>query len=411
MDDKNMEYALFKFRMIAPVLNDPSINQRQYFKKLDGKLITNLKIGEKKLNAGTLKKWLIKYRSGGFDALIGKGRSDKGQSRVISEELSAEIANLLNQYSFKTVKNLYDYLLRESHILPDDFCYNTLNNYVRGNNLFDPDSTKPRKAFEMDSINKLWIADFMYGPYVYQGKRKIRSYMFAIIDDYSRLIVGADFYDNQGTAALSNTLKKAVATYGIPNRFYCDNAKVFRGNYLEVIAARLGFQIVHSKIYDSAPRGKIERYNNTVHKRFEPFFKIDHQDKKRTLTALKSAYAKWIMNEYNNHLHSTTKETPMNRFLKCAEKVKLRKMPTHELDAIFHHSEIRTVNNDSTISFDTEFFEVPTCYIGKKIEIRYSPENRNELYLFEENKQVCKISKLDRVKNAKFSIHFSKSKE
>ena len=56
---------------------------------------------------------------------------------------------------------------------------------------------------------------------------------------------------------------------------------------------------------------------------------------------------------------------------------------------------------DRTIKFKNEFYEVPFEYVGKTIETRYDPTNLEILYLYEENKMICEIKKVDKVANSK----------
>ena len=193
-----MEFALFKFQLIAPILNDKKIEQKRYFKEMSEKNFDLSCTKQKKFSSATFKKWLYLYKKYGLDALKGTFRKDKGKTRVIDDDLKETIKNLLNEYNFKTVSNLYEYLIQQSYIYENDFTYATLNTFLKNNNMLNPSTQKKaRKAFEMPHINMLWMTDFMYGPYVYSGKSKTRTYLCAIIDDYSRVIVYAQFFDSQ----------------------------------------------------------------------------------------------------------------------------------------------------------------------------------------------------------------------
>ena len=70
MQQKEQDIALFRYRLIAPVLNESGICQMEYFRKMSKKEFEVPHLGKKKYRAGTLKSWLRSYRSGGFDALL-----------------------------------------------------------------------------------------------------------------------------------------------------------------------------------------------------------------------------------------------------------------------------------------------------------------------------------------------------
>lgn len=103
----------------------------------------------------------------------------------------------------------------------------------------------------------LWIADFMHGPYVKDGKAKRKTYLCVIIDCHSRLITGYGFFFAENTFALEVTLKKAVLTYGVPLRYYCDNAKIFVSGYIHMVCARLGIALLHPDPHEPEPCGKV----------------------------------------------------------------------------------------------------------------------------------------------------------
>jgi len=409
MNDKDLQIALFKFKLIAAVLTDNSIVQKKYFKHLAEKEYDVPFLGKRKFSPATFKKWLIKYRKYGFDSLKPTYRNDKGISRAISDELKEKIASLVKTYRFRTIQNLYNYLIKSGTITSDAFSYATLNSFVKSNNLFSPQiQKKERRAFEVEHINQLWIADFMYGPYVLEDRRKVRSYLCAIIDDCSRLIVSARFYSTQSTLVFEMSLKDAILNYGIPSKVYTDNGKVFLDGHLSVISARIGFILIHSKVYDSASRGKIERFFRTVRDCFIPNLYKKNKNKPFSLQQLNQAFSNWLLEKYNKKLHSSIKATPFDKYFLDLEKVKIRKIDKTILDKAFFHSIERKVNNDSTISFESRLYELPAKYIGEKVQIRFDPKRPQDLYLFENDKQILKLNKLDKHENSKFPIKFHK---
>ena len=123
----------------------------------------------------------------------------------------------------------------------------------------------------------------MYGPYVRKGKRIIRSYLIAFMDDHARFIVGARFAHEQDTNSVEIILKGALSTYGLPGSLYLDNGKVFVTASLVTAGAHLGFRVVHSKKGDAASRGKIERFFRTVRDQFIDMFLARLNGEKPTL--------------------------------------------------------------------------------------------------------------------------------
>jgi putative transposase len=51
-----------------------------------------------------------------------------------------------------------------------------------------------RRKFEAELPNDLWQSDALHGPKVLYEKKLRKSYLFAFIDDMSRIIPHAQFY-------------------------------------------------------------------------------------------------------------------------------------------------------------------------------------------------------------------------
>mgnify|MGYP001025863854 CR=1 FL=1 len=70
---------------------------------------------------------------------------------------------------------------------------------------------------------RMWQADFQHTLYLPQPdgrKRKVK--LCAILDDYSRYSVHAQFYYEK-MPCLEDSLKKAIEKHGLCEQFYCDN--------------------------------------------------------------------------------------------------------------------------------------------------------------------------------------------
>ena len=262
----------------------------------------------------------------------------------------------------------------------------------------------------MPAANMLWTMDFLHGPQVsdkWAHNRKRKVYMCAIIDDHSRLIVGAQFAFAENSMALATTLKAAVLQYGIPQKVYCDNGSAFSTHTLQLACARIGMALIHSKAYDSPSRGKIERFNRTVR---QTFLSVLPKDALASLEDLNAHFGKWLAEDYNGNVHSGIAEKPKDRFMQSITKQAIRRISAHELDQSFYESFQRKVKKDATISIQGCLFEVPCEYIGSKVEIRI-PLGTNHYNLYHDNFPVQRIQPVCLIENAQkphTGIHFSK---
>ena len=215
-------------------------------------------------SARTLEDWYYDYRNKGFEALCGKTRRDKGQSRSISELLgqwiSARVRESPPRVALSTLYQgwLYNGLwpLEENQPPPSlAAVYRHLKARGIARQLPPEAKTGARKAFETGQTNELWMADFSPGPYLptppESGKAggHSQTHLCVIIDDHSRLIAHAAYYPRANTAAFHDCLKNALRKRGLPHKLYTDNGKPFVSRHSKQICARLGIQLLHARPY------------------------------------------------------------------------------------------------------------------------------------------------------------------
>jgi putative transposase len=68
----------------------------------------------------------------------------------------------------------------------------------------------------------------MNGPRVINEKKLRKSYLFAVIDDHSRLIPHAKFYLSETIESLRDCLLSALAKRGLPRRLYADYTEIIK---------------------------------------------------------------------------------------------------------------------------------------------------------------------------------------
>ena len=88
--------ALFRYGLIADFIHLPAGSPGLYA-RLREKAAADYTIpGSKRVRVApeTLRHWLKDYRRGGFDALLPKGRSDRGHSRVLSQTAAEALVSL-----------------------------------------------------------------------------------------------------------------------------------------------------------------------------------------------------------------------------------------------------------------------------------------------------------------------------
>ena len=82
------------------------------------------------------------------------------------------------------------------------------------------------------------------------------------------------------------------------------------------------------------------------------------------------------------------------------DKVKMCSDP-EIIETAFHVRVKRKVHNAGTISLEKNIYEVPGEYIGSQVEVRYTPENLDVIYIYLDGLLIHTASKVDLEANAK----------
>lgn len=238
----------------------------------------------------------------------------------------------------------------------------------------------------MEHINELWETDAMDGIFIQNEKKK--TYLFAFIDDHSRLIPHGQFYYDEKLPRLEDVLKKAILKRGIPKTIYTDNGKVFVSTHLKRICASLGIKLIHHLPYSPQSKGKIERFFLRV----QSEFLLEAESAGITsITQLNSYFQSWLEVSYHRTEHQTTRETPLDRFIKDMKNTKIRKVETlEEITEIFLYRENRQVHKTGGFVslFNNRYRISDYSLLGKVVEVRYDPFDISKVFIYLENKFI-----------------------
>ncbi len=401
-DDEAMRIATFRFGVIADLVTSSRFAYGEREKILKQKETREWQIpgsNRSRISRATLISWITAYKkaSNNLEALKPKRRSDRGKYRKLDGTLRMAVRRLKTENPHYTLAVIITKLKHERILKHDDkINASSVYRFIKNEKL-DEAATEPvdRRRFEAEYPNEIWQCDVMHGPHVKidgsGGNRK--SYLCAILDDHSRLIVHAQFYINETLGALKDCLRLAVAKRGIPQKFYVDNGACYRADNLEQILALLGIGLTHSKPYTPQGRGKIERWFGTVRQSFIPLY----ANRTLTLNEINERLDSWV-DEYNATVHSMTGMTPYDRFknnLSC-----VRPAPDN-LISYFRNAEFRRVKKDRTVFLDCHVFEVAVGLIDKKVELRFHPENPHDVEVFFEGRSFGKALPLNARVNAR----------
>jgi putative transposase len=371
--DDGMRIALWRYEIVAPLMHLDG--RRGALRRAMTRLASTPHIhpgkGTIAVGCGTLEEWLYRFKKDGLDGLRPKVRSDKGKSRVLSDEACEKILELKETRSDLDGNGLLAEL--KSAGVKDKVSLSTLYRFLRAQGLNQNTHVphKDHRAYAFDLAGDCWQMDVMYGPSLPQKDGRLRpTYLIALIDDATRLILHAQFYFDQHLRCLKDSLKQAFLKRGLPRRLYVDNGQIFRSRLLLQVGARLGIHILHTRPYQPQGRAKLERWFRRVRRSF-----LARVDLKRVpdLDALNRLLFAWVEGEYHVQPHRGLEgESPLDRYLRLSES--LRSVPKDiDLDRLFLEQVSRRIKKDGTFTVKNVTFEAGPEFISQRLVVRFDP--------------------------------------
>ncbi len=374
------EIALFRYQLIAPILIGEINNLTKYFERIANKIYDVPHYGKREYSPKTFSTWLMKYRKSGFDGLKPKKRSDKNCSRKIDGSLKQTLLAKREELPKASIKLVYDELIKSGAFTPSQISYSTIYRFYKKHNLLTKRVRQEgyRKRFAHEKVNALWQGDTMMGPYLKLKNSKVKTFLFAFIDDCSRIITHAEFFTTEKFSSVKNVVSKAILKRGLPKLIYVDNGKVYTSNRLHFACASLGITLIHTKPYDASSKGKIERFFLTVRKRFIPLLTAEDLS---SIESLNQQFFKWLEVDYHRKNHGTLNMTPLDKYMSQRSQITMLDNP-EKLKKIFLKRVNRKVRHDATISLHSVLYEVSPELISKNVEVRYDPELTDDIYIY-----------------------------
>lgn len=407
--EQRKEIATFRFGIIADFVNGSKLRYGERSRLLREKSERSYLIPYSTKNvvtAPTIYSWIRQYNRGGLrlEALYPKERRDKGTYRALDPTVRLGILGIIKEEGNHTVPTLIKKLRQKKIIGADENLHAaSIYRFIKKEHAMTPNhEAADRRTFEASFPNEIWQSDVMHGPHVrIPGVGLRKTYLCAIIDDHSRLIVHAAFYLSETLATFKSCLRQAVMQRGLPQKLYVDNGSCFSADGLAYSAAALGISLVHSRPYTPQGRGKIERWFRTVRESFLPFCAKDI-----SFENLNEALFAWV-DEYNATEHGTTRMAPLTRYRANLECV--RPAPAN-LSDYFRLSERRKVRKDRTIQLNRLLFEAPVVLIDKTVECLFHEDTPEEVEIRWNEMSYGPARIVDRHVNARIGRDWGKAK-
>lgn len=332
----------------------------------------------------TIGRWLAAYQIDGFEGLKPKKTVPKAVTALPEgyTDIVEEAITLRRECPSRSVRDIIQILELEGMISKGTISRSTLQRHLqkagfgmRQIRMYSKTSPAARR-FAKSHRGMLYQGDIKYGPYLPIGKEgaKKQVYLAVWIDDATRFIVSAKFYENQKLDIIEDTLRDAILSHGLPDAIYVDNGKQYRSNWLAKACAKLGIKLLHARPYHPEGKGKIERFN----RRLDSFLAEVSLQKPQSLKELNHYLDLWIQEKYHKDPHAGLDGIcPETAYL--TDKKPLRFPDMEACREAFLHTEEREVDKTGCISFNGSKYEVGMKLIGRKVEVFYDPTWQDEL--------------------------------
>jgi transposase InsO family protein len=403
-EHKKQKIALFRYGIIAE-LTGLRQTQRGEREKLISELVSrSWEIpfsGRSFIGRSTLRQWIKRYQDSGgkLESLQPSPREDTGRMRSLDDETQAVLIKLKRELGRVSLPVLLK-TAKLRKLLPADCKASPQSIYrlFKREGIADEQAVKQdMRKYEAELPNDIWQSDCMHGPQVLCDGRLRKSYLFAFIDDHSRLISHGEFYLQENLDSFTHCLQKALAKRGLPRKLYVDNGPSFRSHHLEHVCASLSIALIHATPYRPEGKGKIERFWGTVRGQL-----LALQQEPVSLGQLNEQLHRFLETDYNLREHSATGEKPFERY---ARHVELVRQAPKNLSDFFRKRALRKVDRDRTVSLCGRLYEAPVELIGRTITLLYHEADPSRVEVFFQEKPSGFLVPLDLHVNCRVRRH------
>jgi putative transposase len=362
--------------------------------------------GGKTYSASTLESWYYLLRHQGFEALHRRPRKDKGSRKALSPEACQTILEWRRKHPHLKVKVLVRQLIGQGALHAGTFSLPSVYRLLAAHQMDarslkyqPPASGGPTKAFECALPNELWMTDMMFGPVIRPPVGKpVHTRLFALIDDCSRLVPHAQYYESEKLCWFLDCLRHGLARRGFPHKLYTDQGKIFTCHHLRIVCANLNVRLCHAKPYAAWSKGKQERWFRTLQMDFEARLAIDPV---HSLEELNTRLWRWIEGEYHQRPHSALEgQTPAERFARRAVNLRAADSQT-DWEGLFLSRVERRVRLDATFSLEGQLWEAPVYLRGQTVQVRFDPFAWSRVEIWRDDKLVGPARRCNKQLNAK----------
>lgn len=369
------------------------------------------------------KKFTIKYQRAYANRKISQAAERKIITELKSDKKLIDNKNIpVNDYNYSAIKET----LAEKHQVK--ISLPTIIDRAKKNGYYLP--TKIKKIHDREVITNLAgelaqhdSSHHLWSPYMLK-----KLYLITTIDDYSRLILYADFMEQETAWAHILALKSVFLQYGCPLKYYPDQHSIFRfvkdrdknrpcnlyAKFTDDVDTQWR-QVLNdckvSVIHALSPqaKGKVERPYRWLQDRI---VRIAAKEKLTSINQLRKVLAELVWKYNTKWIHSTTKEIPIIRFENALKNNKSLFTPfkltktKQTIDDIFCLRMDRIVDSYRKVSVNGLELRVPNGRPRQTVNLKIAFDDKMKLIKVRFWQKDCFLGEvLDKLENLPI-VHF-----
>jgi len=319
----------------------------------------------------TLERWLYAFRSGGMQALRPAGRSDRGRGRLLGAELRTLLCDIRREHPDASVPLILRTLEADGRIERGKVSASTVRKLLREQGLDrvavrNGQGPKTRLRWQTALPDALWQGDVCHGPTLTLGGQRTPVRIHGLIDDYSRYLVALEAHPTERENDMLGVLVRAIRIHGKPDTLYLDNGSTYRGDTLRTACSRLGISLLHTRPYDPAAKGKMERFWRRLREQC-----LDHLGNIQSLDDVNARLRAFLDRYYLHQPHAGLLGRSPASHYDVAERIPSR-IEENVLRQALTVRETRRVRRDTTLAVDGETYEIDQGYLaGRTVTVGY----------------------------------------
>lgn len=375
--------AIARFQVISAylALDPPRGQRRKLLEQLASRVWRDDRGQPWTVSAETMRVWIRRYRRSGLQGLADKPRPQRGVQALTAEQIEL-VCKLKKEVPERSIERVIAIAEELGHVPKSVLRRSTVHRVLQARGLsrrpVGRAETHDLDRFEAAAPNDLWQSDMLVGPWLPDPQRPgktRRAYLYAFLDDHSRLLLHGRFSFKGDLPALELVFRRSLQKYGVPKRVYYDNGQVYRSGHMKQIAAHIGVhRMIFTKPYRPQGHGKIEAFNRFCRSAFIAELAATQI---ATLDELNEAFNAWVDSHYNCRVHGDTGAEPMVRWRAGIDQV--RYVDERVMRQAFLFKDSRKADKTGVFSLFGVRFQVGPELADRRFEVRYDPEQLDEV--------------------------------